>query len=108
MMHRRNNMKVNILQHNTASKFIRFVKRQWIWWLMLLPGIVLTLVFKYGSMFGIVMAFQKFDIFKGTFFGQEWASNHGFGNFIYIFKMEKFFLLKRIAENGHFPEVGLM
>lgn len=25
-----------------------------------------------------------------------------------IFKMEKFFLLKRIAENGHFPEVGLM
>jgi len=25
-----------------------------------------------------------------------------------LFKMEKFFLLKRIAENGHFPEVGLM
>ena len=25
-----------------------------------------------------------------------------------FFKMEKFFLLKRIAENGHFPEVGLM
>lgn len=46
---------------------------------MLLPGVVLTVVFKYGSMFGIVMAFQRFDIFKGTFFGQEWASNHGFG-----------------------------
>ena len=55
---------------------------------MLLPGVVLTVVFKSGSMFGIVMAFQKFDIFKGTFFGQEWASNHGFGNFIYLFKME--------------------
>lgn len=25
-----------------------------------------------------------------------------------FFKMGKFFLLKRIAENGHFPEVGLM
>lgn len=34
---------------------------------MLLPGVVLTVVFKYGSMFGIVMAFQRFDIFKGTF-----------------------------------------
>lgn len=57
---------------------------------MLLPGIILTLIFKYGSMFGIVMAFQDFNIYKGTFFGQAWASDHGFGNFIYVFKMEKF------------------
>ena len=53
---------------------MRFVKKQRVWWLMLLPGIVLTLVFKYGSMFGIVMAFQKFNIFKGTLFGQEWGA----------------------------------
>ena len=68
---------------------------------MLLPGVVLTVVFKYGSMFGIVMAFQKFDIFKGTFFGQEWASNHGFGNFIYLCNVEitKAFLRGR----SHFP-----
>ena len=49
-------MKANILQHSTSSKFGRFVKKQWVWWLMLLPGVILTVVFKYGSMFGIVMA----------------------------------------------------
>lgn len=67
-----------------------FIRTQAIWWIMLLPGILLTLIFKYGSMFGLVMAFQNFDPFLGTFFGQEWASDHGFGNFIYIFKLEKF------------------
>ena len=72
------------------ERFLRFLKTQWVWWLMLLPGILLTAIFKYGSMFGIVMAFQDFDIFKGTFFGQEWASSNGFGNFLYVFQMEKF------------------
>ena len=65
-------MKANILQHSTSSKFGRFVKKQWVWWLMLLPGVVLTVVFKYGSMFGIVMAFQKFDIFL---FGKRLGSH---------------------------------
>ena len=55
---------------------------------MLLPGVVLTVVFQYGSRVGIVMAFQTFDSFKRTFFGKEWASNQGFGNFIYLFTME--------------------
>ena len=72
------------------ERFLRFLKTQWVWWLMLLPGIMLTAIFKYGSMFGIVMAFQDFNIFKGTFFGQEWASSNGFGNFLYVFQMEKF------------------
>ena len=72
------------------ERFLRFLKTQWVWWLMLLPGILLTAIFKYGSMFGIVMAFQDFDIFKGTFFGQEWPSSNGFGNFLYVFQMEKF------------------
>ena len=72
------------------ERILRFLKTQWVWWLMLLPGIMLTAIFKYGSMFGIVMAFQDFNIFKGTFFGQEWASSNGFGNFLYVFQMEKF------------------
>lgn len=77
-------------KRSRKEKFLQFIKTQWVWWLMLLPGIILTGVFKYGSMFGIVMAFQDFDIFKGTFLGQEWASPYGLGNFIYVFQMEKF------------------
>ena len=74
----------------TKNKISRFFSTQWMWWAMLLPGILLTLVFKYGSMFGLVMAFQDFNPYKGTFFGQEWASNGGFGNLIYVFELEKF------------------
>lgn len=74
----------------TKNKISRFFSTQWMWWAMLLPGILLTLVFKYGSMFGLIMAFQDFNPYKGTFFGQEWASNGGFGNFIYVFELEKF------------------
>ena len=87
-------MKATVVKARRKSRrkerFLRFLKTQWVWWLMLLPGILLTAIFKYGSMFGIVMAFQDFDIFKGTFFGQEWASSNGFGNFLYVFQMEKF------------------
>ena len=34
--------------------------------MMLIPGVILVAVYSYLPMAGIVMAFQKFDIFKGT------------------------------------------
>jgi len=40
--------------------------------LMLLPGLLVVLVFSYGPMAGIVIAFQKFVMTKGIF-GSEWV-----------------------------------
>ena len=80
-------MKIKSLQRKKPSKFMKFVKSQYMWWLMLLPGVVLTLLFKYGSMFGIVLAFEDFSIAKGGFFGHEWV---GLDNFKYVFTLNDF------------------
>jgi putative aldouronate transport system permease protein len=48
--------------------------------LMMIPGIIILLIYSYGPMVGIVMAFQKYNIVKG-FFHSEWV---GLKNFIFI------------------------
>lgn len=50
---------------------------------MILPALILVIIFKYGPMIGIVLAFQ--DIKPNTFiFGAKWI---GLGNFRYAFSM---------------------
>ena len=51
--------------------------------IMLLPALVLVLIYRYGSMFGVVMAFQKFSPAKG-FFRSPWV---GLANFRNLFTM---------------------
>lgn len=48
---------------------------------MILPGLILVLLFQYGPMAGIAIAFQKFIPAKGMF-GSEWI---GLENFKYIY-----------------------
>src|SRR5574344_1653245 len=60
---------------------------QLIWWLMLLPGLALTSVFKYGSMFGVIIAFQDFGLGATGFFGNDWV---GLDNFYYVFSLKAF------------------
>ena len=60
--------------HNTWV----YIKRHWqLYLLFLLPAVVLTLVFKYAPMGGVLIAFQKYNPFKGIW-GSEWV---GFKNF---------------------------
>ena len=69
-----------------TKKWYQLDYNEKVWILMLLPGIIFTLVFRYGPMFGIIMAFQDFDPIKG-FFGSEWV---GLENFQYIFILPGF------------------
>ncbi|GJM79357.1 hypothetical protein HMSSN139_18530 [Paenibacillus sp. HMSSN-139] len=48
--------------------------------LMMLPGVILVMVYAYGPMFGLVMAFQNFSPSKG-FLHSDWV---GLDNFRYI------------------------
>lgn len=59
--------------------------------LMVIPGIILILLFNYLPMYGIVMAFQKYDIFKGIF-DSQWV---GFANFERFFNDPRFFEIMR-------------
>ncbi len=58
----------------------RLKSSHWPLHLMLLPGVLLVLVFSYGPLFGIVIAFQRFMPAKGLF-DSQWI---GFDNFQYV------------------------
>lgn len=56
--------------------FFRNMRRRYQLWLMLLPAIAVVLVFNYGPMYGIQLAFREFDFSKGltggTFVGLKY------------------------------------
>ncbi|MDF2961106.1 MAG: sugar transporter permease [Paenibacillus sp.] len=55
--------------------------------LMIIPGLLLILIFSYGPMLGIVIAFQKFTPTKGIW-GSPWI---GLDNFAYVMKLPSFY-----------------
>lgn len=64
----------------------RRLKRELPLHIMLIPGIIVTLIYAYVPMFGIVMAFQKFNSALG-FTGSKWV---GLKNFKFIFSLPDF------------------
>jgi putative aldouronate transport system permease protein len=56
---------------------IKNVRRHWMLYLMILPGIIYYIVFKYIPLMGSVIAFQDFQIFKGIF-ASPWVGLENF------------------------------
>jgi putative aldouronate transport system permease protein len=74
------------LQPNAAyhlqqrSAFIRYIlKNRWSY-LMLLPGVLYFIIFKYVPMWGVIIAFQNYQPFLG-FFHSQWAGLEHFRTF---------------------------
>lgn len=67
----------------TRKKFLRNVPLH----LMILPGFILVLIYCYGPMIGIIMAFQKFTPSKGLF-GSPWV---GWKNFEFVMNLPNTF-----------------
>lgn len=63
------------------STFLKKMYRDRYLYLMILPGIVFMLLFRYLPMGGLVIAFKKFSLRKGIF-GSDWV---GLENFRFIF-----------------------
>lgn len=80
----------NVLK--TKSNFSKVMGRvmadRWLY-IMLLPCVVYFLIFRYGPMFGLVMAFENYQPFLG-FFKSQWV---GFDHFRRFFADDSFFLL---------------
>lgn len=51
---------------------VKQIRQHWEMYLLLLPGILFMLLFKYTPMYGVVIAFQDFNIFSGIG-GSEWV-----------------------------------
>ncbi|MFA9456287.1 ABC transporter permease [Halalkalibacter sp. AB-rgal2] len=72
---------------NKKNERIRLIKRGIPLYIMMLPGVLFFLLFKYGPMVGLSVAFMEYDPFKG-FFQSEWV---GIEHFIRLFE-ERVFL----------------
>ncbi len=54
------------------TSLISDVKKCWPYYVMVLPGVIFFLIFKYIPMLGSVIAFQDYSVFKG-FVGSDWV-----------------------------------
>lgn len=67
------------------------LKESWQWYLLLLPGLIYLLIFCYGPMYGIQIAFKDYRASRGI-----WASSWvGFKHFIRFLKFPNFWLMIR-------------
>ena len=79
------------LEKRKGSAFLTAVKKYKLLYLMILPGLVYFIIFKYLPMGGLVIAFQNYQPFLGIT-GSEWV---GFKHFIRLFTEPTFMMLLR-------------
>ena len=61
---------------------IGYIRRNWqLYLLFLLPAVVITVIFKYIPMGGVLIAFEDFNVIKGVF-GSEWVGLSYFKRFL--------------------------
>lgn len=68
------------------KKIRSILKKEWQLWLMILPALAYIIIFCYGPMYGIQLAFRKYDFSKGLT-GGDWV---GFKYFIQYFTSPMF------------------
>jgi len=69
-----------------AKRLITRMRREWPLHVLLLPGLILTAIFSYGPMYGLIMAFEDFNPGLG-FRNSPWV---GLYNFKFIFSQPQF------------------
>jgi len=63
--------------------FQKRMKRYWPFYVMLFPCLIYYVIFKYGPMYGVVIAFKDFNVTRGIF-GSPWA-NPWYKHYQYFF-----------------------
>ncbi|MCY3979945.1 MAG: ABC transporter permease subunit [Chloroflexi bacterium] len=66
--------------------FREYLKRAWPLYVMIVPGVIFVLLFRYYPMYGIVIAFQDYSLAKG-FLNSPWV---GWENFERLFSFAEF------------------
>lgn len=70
--------KVTAVEAN--SNLWKQVKKHWEFYLLLLPVVIITVIFKYWPMYGVQIAFRDYNVVDG-FFGSEWVGLKWFVRF---------------------------
>ena len=66
--------------------FKQYMKRAWPLYVMIVPGVIFVLLFRYYPMYGVVIAFQDFSPARG-FANSPWI---GWENFEFLFSLPEF------------------
>ncbi|SHJ13213.1 carbohydrate ABC transporter membrane protein 1, CUT1 family [Clostridium amylolyticum] len=82
----RKELEVSKLSSKKKNKAWIDIKKDWDLYLLLVPGLVTLFIFKYTPMYGLIIAFQDFNIFSGIT-GSEWV---GLANFRKLFSSPEF------------------
>ncbi|MFS0654508.1 ABC transporter permease [Bacillus sp. 179-C3.3 HS] len=77
------------LKKEKRKRLLNQLMSQKFLYLMILPGLIYFIVFKYVPMWGLIIAFQDYQPFLGIL-GSEWV---GFKHFIRLFTEPTFFIL---------------
>ena len=71
-----------LMKDGKLNNSIKYIKRNWQLYLFFtLPGLLLTIIFKYIPMGGILIAFEDFNPMRGIF-GSEWVGFEHFRRFL--------------------------
>ena len=79
--HSRKKFPVDVVAGNGNKDRWKRIRGNWDLYAMLLPGLLFLFVFKYTPMYGIVIAFQEFNIFDGIS-GSQWVGIEQFRKLI--------------------------
>lgn len=77
-------MRAKTVRHykgSTTRYVIRRLKESWQWYLMLLPALIYIIIFNYGPMYGVQIAFKRYNAAKGIW-GSPWVGLDHFERFL--------------------------
>ena len=72
------------------DRVLRDIKRDWVYYAMLIPGIILTFIFSYVPMYGVVLAFKDYSVRAGIL-GSEFIDPL-FTHFTKLFDIPQFWV----------------
>ena len=64
-----------------GGRFLQYMRRNWIFYLFLLPAVLDVIIFRYAPMYGIQIAFRDYKVRRGIS-GSEWVGLEYFLQFI--------------------------
>ena len=71
-----------VVAKQTPREKLKYVKKNWqLYVFFLLPGLLLTLIFKYGPMGGILITFEDYNVIEGVL-GSPWVGLEYFQRFL--------------------------
>lgn len=91
-------METTTLSAKEEAKQIKRIKRSEVWrrvkrnkmiYLMILPGLIYFLIYKYLPMYGLIISFQDYKPYRGIM-GSEWV---GFEHFNRLFTSQEFWMI---------------